>query len=72
MIYGENGFMSAEEMLEFETAISAVLKQTLDFWRATRIQGSSASMVSDRNISLSLVRAMDECFDFGRHGLTDK
>jgi len=53
-------YMTQEEMEELETLLKYTLDDTIFCWKATRLNGSSASLACDGNISIRLLRAFDE------------
>ena len=61
-VYTNSPYMSPEDMKELERLLTykECLKETLSCWKATRINGASASLACEGNISLPLLRAFDE------------
>ena len=53
-------YMEQHEMQQLEALLSHSLKDTLSYWKATRLRGSSASMACDGNICITLIKAFDE------------
>jgi len=54
------GYMTAEQIKEGNHYLSGMCDDTLSCWIATRINGSSASMACDGNISMPLLKELDE------------
>lgn len=55
-----NPYLTQAESDTFNELAAHVLRDTLSCWKATRINGASASMVCDGNVSVELLRALDE------------
>lgn len=53
-------YMEKHEIQQLEQLLSQSLGDTLFCWKATRLEGLSASLACDGNISLSLLSAFDE------------
>ena len=54
------GYMTAEQINEGNYYLSGMCDDTLRCWIATRINGSSASMACDGNISIPLLNELDK------------
>jgi len=52
-------YLNSREMEDFENLLSFILEDTKNCWIETRIQGSSASLACDGNISIPLLKAFD-------------
>ena len=59
MLTTHKTYLNSEEMADFENLLSFILEDTKLCWIETRIQGNSASLACDGNISLTLLRAFD-------------
>jgi hypothetical protein len=57
---GDDPFISTDEMNEFNRLLGWVVEDTLSCWVSTRVNGASASLACDGNISIPLIRAMDK------------
>ena len=54
------GYMTTEQINKGNYYLSGMCDDTLRCWIATRINGSSASMACDGNISIPLLKELDE------------
>ena len=54
------GYMTDKQIERGNYYLSGMIEDTLDCWIATRINGASASMSCDGNISLPLLKEFDE------------
>jgi len=54
------GYMTAEQIKEGNYYLSGMCDDTISCWIATRINGSSASMACDGNISVPLLKELDK------------
>ena len=52
--------ITQQQLNEVNKGLELVAKDTISCWIATRINGASASMACDGNISIPLLRLMDE------------
>jgi len=55
-------YMSQDEMKKLDKLLTYkdCINDTLSCWRATRINGASASLACDGNISIPLLKAFDK------------
>jgi hypothetical protein len=53
-------YMDQYEMAQLKELLSHSLEDTLSCWTATRINGASASMASEGNVCVPLLKAFDE------------
>lgn len=60
--YKNSPYMSPEDMKELERLLTYkdALNDTFSCWRATRINGASASLACEGNIVLPLLKVFDE------------
>jgi len=61
-------YMSTKEIKELDRLLTYkdCLKDTISCWEATRINGASASLACDGNISISLLKAFDRISELER------
>ena len=52
-------YLEPKDFEEINERMNSVIKDTLNCWVATRINGASASMACDGNISIDLIKAFD-------------
>lgn len=53
-------YIEQEKIEKFNTVLNEhILEDTMSCWVATRLNGASASMACDGNISIPLIRAFD-------------
>lgn len=53
-------YLTAQEIAEMEAYNEHAARDTVSCWIATRLNGASASMACDGNISRSFMKALDE------------
>ena len=58
-----SGYMSEKEMQQFDKLLEDVIGCTFSCWTATRINGASASLACDGNVSIPLLRGLDDLFN---------
>ena len=64
--YEKSPYMSPDDMKELERLLTykAALDETLSCWKATRINGASASLGCEGNICLPLLKAFDKVVEY--------
>jgi hypothetical protein len=58
----EYRYLTNDEIKTAEDLMTFIISDTLSCWSATRLNGCSASMACDGNISVKLIRCFDELY----------